>query len=330
MCKELATRPKKWWLDQEQLPGGLILGGPAETFSEDQQEKFGVNADGDVQDEAKFTAAVANVRAVRTRVTSEKLKIMTVCNMHEDQWLPEPQSIMHIKGFGSGLNGKADKAVFKDISRIRCKMIVWDGDALDGTGFTNMVPILLEHDPQSKALAFKLDYELDDFKESWQQVIEKYPNRIRVVAVDLKSPNWRDAADSGILEELKALQDLPEWAQEYFLLGRVACNATSSKKVFSLGGGGISKHEAMASANSGVAWTIYALSRGRNEAHPTLADWAVEHPSSTVKLRRNLDPDEALAFCKDENKPKVGLLRKVFLRLCPCCSGLCQRCSAQQ
>jgi len=94
--------------------------------------------------------------------------------------------------------------------------------------------------------------------------------------------------------------------------------------MFSLGGGGIWKHEAMASANSGVAWTIYALSGGRNEAHPTLADWAVENPSSAVKLRQTLDPDEALAFCKDENKPKVGLLQKVFLRLCPCCSGLCQ------
>jgi len=202
MWQVLATRPKKGWLDQEQLPGCLILGGPNETFSEDQQKKFGVNACGDVQDETKFIAAVAKVHAVRTRVTSDKLKIMTVCNMHEDQWLPEPQSIMHIKGFGSGLNGKADKAVFKDISRSRCKM-------MDGTGFTNMVPTFLENDPQSKALAFKLDYELDDFKESWEQVIEKYPNRIRVVAVDLKPPNWRDAADSGILEELNALQDLP-------------------------------------------------------------------------------------------------------------------------
>jgi len=324
MWQVLATRPKKGWLDQEQLPGCLILGGPNETFSEDQQDTFGVNADGDVKDEAKFKTVVANVCAERTCVTSDKLKIMTVHNMHEDQWLPEPQSIMHIKGFGSGLNGKAGKAVFKDISRSRCKMIMWDGDALDGTGFTNMVPKFLENDPQSKALVIKLDYKIDDFKESWEQVIEKYPNRIRVVVVDLKPPNWRDAADSGILEELKALQDLPEWAQEYFLLRRVACNATCSKKVCSLGVGGISKHEAMASANSGVVWTIYVLSRGRNEAHPTLADWAVENPSSAVKLRRHLDPGEALAFCKDENKPKLGLLLQVFLRLCPCCSRLCQ------
>jgi len=324
MWPVLAHRSPKWWLDEKQFPGCLILGGPQGTFSEGQQDKFGVNNNGDVQDEAKFKTAVANVCAVRTRVTSDKLKIMTLRGMSEDQWLPEAESIMHIKGFGSGLNGKADKAVRRDLSRSRCKMIVWDGDPLEATGFTNMVPKFLENDPQSKALAFVLDYEIDDFKESWEQVIEKYPNRIRVVAVNLKPPEWRDAADNGIMEELTALQDFPEWAQEYFLMGRLACKATRSKKVFSLGGGGISAHEARVSANTGVSWTIYALSRGRNEGHPTLADWAAENPSFGVKLRRNLDPDEALAFCKDENKPKGGLLRKVFLGLCPCCSGLCK------
>jgi len=324
MLQVLAHKSLKWWLDEEQFPGGLILGGEEGTFSEGQQDKFGVNKNGDVQDEAKFKTAVATVCAVRTRVTSDKLKVMTVHSMHEDQWLPDPELIMHIKGFGSGLNGNAHEAVLRDLSRSRCKMIVWDGDALEATGFTNMVPKFLENDPQSKALAFVLDYEIDDFKESWEPVIEKYPNRIRVVAVDLKPTDWRDAADNGIMEELTALQDFPEWAQEYFLMGRLACNATRSKKVFSLGGGGISAHEARASANTGVAWTIYALSRGRNEAHPTLADWAAENPCSGVKLRRDLDPDEALAFCKDENKPKGGLLRKVFLGLGTCCSGLCQ------
>merc|ERR1719346_613273 len=104
------------------------------------------------------------------------------------------------------------------------------------------------------------------------------------------------------MEELTALQDFPAWAQEYFLMGRLACNATRSKKVFGLGGGGISAHEARASANAGVAWTIYALSRGRNEAHPTLAGWAAENPRSCERLQRNLDPEEAFAFCKDENK----------------------------
>jgi len=310
--------PEKWWLNALTLPGGLILGGPGETFTEGQQEKFGVDAAGNVQDEAKFAGAVKRICAVRASVTTVKLKINSIYNLREDQWLPEPHAIIHIKGFGSGLNPNIDKAVLKDISRSKGEMIVWDGDGLEETGFTNMVPKFLENNLQSKALAFVLDYEVDDFKESWEKVIEQFPGRIRVVAVDLKSPTWRDAADQGITEELKSLENFPEWAQEYFLMGRLACKITGSQKVFSLGGGGISAHEAKASGSTGVKWTVYALSRGRDEAYPTLADWAAENQGPDVKLRRNLDPDEAKAFSKEENKP--NFLRKAFLALVTCCS----------
>merc|ERR1719461_557121 len=165
-----------------------------------------------------------------------------------------------------------------------------------------MVPQFLEKHSEAKALAFVLDYEVDDFVETWEPIIEKYPDRIRVVAMDMKPPTWRDATDHGITDELKDTQGLPEWAQEYFLVGRLANKATGSKQVFSLGGGGISAHEAKSSANSGVEWTVYALSRGREEAYPTLADWAAENPSTSMKLRRNLDPNEDLAFCKADNR----------------------------
>jgi len=299
-----ATGPKKWWLDEQQLPGGLIPGGPECTFSEGQQKRFAVNAIGDVQDEAKFRTAVERVREVRRRVTTAKLNVMTMCNMHDDQWLPKPDKIVHLKGFGSGLSGNVDEAVLDDILRSKCEMIVWDGDPLEDTGFTKMVPKFLERKPQSKALAFVLNYEIDVFRESWEKVIERYPGRIRVVAVDLKPPIWRDAADYGITKELEDVQGLPVWAQEYFLMGRLACKATGSKQVFSLGGGGISAHEAEASRTSGTVWTIYALSRGRKEAYPTLADWAAENPSLGVILRRKLDPDEAMAFCNERNRTK--------------------------
>jgi len=297
-----AQMQEKWWLNEQQFPGSLILGGPEDTFSEGQQEKFSVNAVGDVQDEETFRIAVGKVCGVRKRVTTDKLKLMTICNLHKDQWLPKPQKIVHLKGFGSGLSGSSDEAVLDDILHSTCEMIVWDGDPFEETGFTKMVPKFLERNPQSKALAFVLDYEVDDFRESWEKVIERYPGRIRVVAVDLKPPRWRDAADHGITEELQHMRGLPDWAQEYFLMGRLSCKATGSKQVFSLGGGGIAAHEAEASTSSGVVWTIYALSRGRTEAHPTLADWAAENPSSGVKLRRNLDPDEAMAFCNERNK----------------------------
>merc|ERR1712200_259525 len=62
-----ATSPVKWWCDELQLPGGLILGGEGMTFSEDQQKRFAVNAVGQVQDEATFRTAVENVREVRRR-----------------------------------------------------------------------------------------------------------------------------------------------------------------------------------------------------------------------------------------------------------------------
>jgi len=241
---------------------------------------------------------------VRKRVTINKLKVMTIYNMREDQWIPESKFIVHIKGFGNGLNGEIDGTILEDILSSSCRMLVWDGDLLEETGFTKMVPQFLNMNSEAKALAFVLDYEVDDFRESWEQIIEQYPDRIRVVAVDMKPPIWRDAADHGITEELKDAQGLPEWAQEYFLVGRLACKATDSKQVFSLGGGGISAHEAKASADSGVEWTVYALSRGREEAYPTLADWAAENPGPTVRLRLNLDPDEDMAFCNVDNRKK--------------------------
>ena len=55
-----------------------------------------------------------------------------------------------------------------DILRGKCEMIVWDGDPFDESGFTKMVPKFLEANPQSKALGFKLDYDVDIFKEGWE------------------------------------------------------------------------------------------------------------------------------------------------------------------
>ena len=206
--------PEKWWLDRQQLPGGMILGGPEGTFSEGQQEKFGVDGAGNVQDAAKFTTVLEKVREVRRRVTTDKLNVMTIGTMHEDQWVAKPEAIVHIKGFGTGLSANIDEAILDDIFGNKCEMIAWDGDPLEETGFTKIVPKFLERNSQSKALAFVLDYEVDDFRESWEKIIERFPGRIRVVAVDLKPPVWRDAADYGITEELQDVKGLPDWAQE--------------------------------------------------------------------------------------------------------------------
>jgi len=140
----------------------------------------------------------------------------------------------------------------------------------------------------------------------------------------MKPPEWGEAAEHGITDELNDTEGMPDWAQEYFLLGRLACKVTGSKQVLSLGGGGIAAHEAKASAKSGVSWTIYALSRGREETFPTLADWAAENVENPgiggLKLKRNLDPNEAMAFCNESNRKKEG--RFDFFRHC---CGWCRR-----
>jgi len=313
---------KSWWTDDTQIPGGLIQGGPEGTFSEGQQEKFGVAPNGDILDEGKFKSAVERVCKARSRVTPDKLKVLTIRGMLDSKLLPEADSIVHVKGFGNGLSEAADDKVLTELVRCNCKVLVWDGDLLENTGFTKMVPRFLDGrntNPKPWALAFVLDYEVDDFRESWAEVIEQYPGRIVVVAVDMKTPTWHDAANQGITDELKDTQGLPDWAHEYFLVGRLACKTTGSKQVFSLGGGGIAAHEAKAGAKDGVVWTIYALSRGREEQYPTLADWAAENPSSCVYLRRNLDPNEAQAFSKPENKEPLPAPSSCFTS----CSETC-------
>ena len=75
--------PNKWWIDEAVLPGGLRLGGTDGTFSEDQQEKYGVDAAGNVKNQATFQTAVEKVRGVRERVNTNKLKIFTVNDLHQ-------------------------------------------------------------------------------------------------------------------------------------------------------------------------------------------------------------------------------------------------------
>lgn len=312
---------KQWNFDG--APFSLLLGGAGGTFSEGQQDKYGISAEGEVRDTDKFNATLERVRAVRRRITADKLKVMKIHELRGCDWLPEPAAIVLIKGFGSGLDAACDKAVLDDILATRCKMLVWDGDPFDNTGFTKMVPQFLEKSPESKALAFVLDYELDDLMESWADIIEKFPGRIRAVTVDMKPPIWREASDNGITDEMKDTEGLPEWAQEYFLLGRLACKVIGSTRVFSLGGGGIVAHEAKQSAKRGVSWNIYALSRGRTEQHPTLADWAVENPFSGIRLIRNLDPNEAMAFSNPGNMKKGGNPQSSCLEFCCwCCGGV--------
>jgi hypothetical protein len=176
------------------------------------------------------------------------------------------------------------------------KVLVWDGDEYDSDGFTKMVPKFLDANPDAQAVAFRLDYEVDDLKESWADIIEKYSGRISIVSVDLKFPGLVDAKRLGVLEEMAKASELPDWAQEYFLLGRVACQSTKSKLVISMGGGGISKSEAEAGMAIGVEWKILDLRRKgdgpdgwRDEKGRALMDWVkteMAKPESSILMEK--------------------------------------------
>lgn len=156
-----------------------------------------------------------------------------------------------------------------------------------------MVPRFLQKKLMSTALAFVLDYGVDDFMKSWADTMEQFLLHIRALKADRKPPLWREATDYGIVEELT------DWA--YFRVGSgiVPLGAfglvTGSKQVLSLEGGGISVHEAKASAKRSMLWTIYALSLGHEKQFPTRADWAAENPSPGIKMKCNLDQTEAMA-----------------------------------
>ena len=67
---------------------------------------------------------------------------------------------------------------------------------------------------------------------------------------------------------------------------------TGSKRVISLGGGGITANEAaVGMREDGVEWCVYALSRGREEKFPTLLNWAADTDGAT--LIKGKDPKES-------------------------------------
>merc|ERR1719503_472818 len=78
-----------------------------------------------------------------------------------------------------------------------------------------------------------------------------------------------------------------------YKLGRIALLATRSKRVFSLGGGWFIGIQAEASFADGVAWTVFAHSRGKPEVGPTLADWAASCRSPHLDFVREQNEEEA-------------------------------------
>merc|ERR1712050_663025 len=90
--------------------------------------------------------------------------------------------------------------------------------------------------------------------------------RLAVVAVDM------DIARMELIADVMTLHRVPDKIVQYFILGRAALLATRACNVISLGGGGVCALEAESSKASGAHWTIFCVSRGTKEAHPSLCD----------------------------------------------------------
>ena len=78
-----------------------------------------------------------------------------------------------------------------------------------------------------------------------------------LVAVDKN----KDKDRFGLKDENINVKALPSNAQDVYFLGRIAIKATGSKKVVSVGGGGISGKEAEAAFKDDVSWILLAVSR---------------------------------------------------------------------
>jgi len=91
---------KQWNCDGALFPSHRE--GPGGIPSQCEPEQYAINID----DVATFKNMVETVRAVRSKVTADKLnmKIQDLCNC---EWLPEPSSIVFINVFGSVLRGHA-------------------------------------------------------------------------------------------------------------------------------------------------------------------------------------------------------------------------------
>ena len=214
-------------------------------------------------------------------------------------WLPEnPGAIAHIKGFGGGIpDNRWKKEALQRLQSFNIFTLVWDGDSPKESSFTALVTEFLRANPSGKAVAFKKNTGVEKFCTMWAKEADEFPGRILVVAIDVE----KDAQTLGISEEVSRVQELPMWAQEFFLLGRVAIKATGSKMVICVGGGGITGQEADASFEdgAGIQWTVFAVSRGKKEQYPSMLDWAATASSPHVEFVHGLDEQEADGYSGD-------------------------------
>merc|ERR1712183_237548 len=84
-------------------------------------------------------------------------------------------------------------------------------------------------------------------------------------------------AETWLSEEYACVQELPQWAVEPIMLGRLTQILSGASSVLAFGGAGLLSHMAQTSIiHGGARWTVIALSRGQKEQHPSLMDYAFD------------------------------------------------------
>lgn len=205
-------------------------------------------------------------------------------------------SIAHIKGFGNGMSNCYNEDAIQQLQEYA--IIAWDGDPPTGDGFTALVPKFLMLARDKKALAFKIEDGVQKLRDKWSPYLGNCGTAsLTIVSVSLRD-FWR------VKHEQHLVASLPTDAQNFYFLGRLAIGATQARQVISLGGGGIAGLEAEASLRENVRWTVYALSRGRKEEHPSLMDWAGRTKSPLLTfVCDGRDPTYANAFAQGAPVP---------------------------
>mmetsp|Transcript_51158 Transcript_51158/g.91931 ORF Transcript_51158/g.91931 Transcript_51158/m.91931 type:complete len:241 (+) Transcript_51158:44-766(+) len=213
-----------------------------------------------------------------------------------------PGDAVHIKGFCSGIGTYYDEDAITFVAKGGFTLVVWDGDTLEETGFTRLLPQLLSSHPTLRVAAFRISSHLESFQKSWQKVAASFPGRFVVVPVELQAPDF--AAVRKFFPDVTwaQIKEMPERRLNYVVLGSLAVQVTGAKNVMALGGGYVALKEAELLDGQGVLWIVFALSRNeKQEEFTTLMDWATK--STYAKLETGKDPHEAFAFADTALKP---------------------------
>jgi len=197
-------------------------------------------------------------------------------------------TIAHIKGFGKGIGSYYNEEAIEELESYNA--IAFDGDPYEENGFTALIPKFLALAGSRTVIAFKASEDIVEMASSYTNL--KVLSSMIIVRVNIKK------AMETITGENSSLGDMPQCAQQFYALGRVAIKATGSKFVLCLGGGGIARKEAEAYTFDGGRWVVFALSRGKKESYPSVLDWAQKNKNPNVQFVCGKDPDELDGFAE--------------------------------